>query len=109
VQLDNIFAIPTAKGWDAEITGDVLAGIVAAPALAIPLLGAGAAAAYIRSIGDNYVRAITAVLDTATEEERQNPAFLHQRIKEEMQKNHAQRRERRRARMDKATESGVST
>ena len=38
VKLDKIFGIPTAKGWDSEILNDIIAGIVVAPELVIPLL-----------------------------------------------------------------------
>jgi len=93
IQLDKIFGIPTAKGWDSEIMNDVLAGIIAAPALAIPVLGAGAASVYIKSIGESYARAVAVVVSNSTQEELADGTIVARRVKEEMQKNHAKRRE----------------
>ncbi|MCL2188277.1 MAG: hypothetical protein FWC16_04345 [Defluviitaleaceae bacterium] len=97
-QLDEIFGIPTATGWDSEITHDIMAGIIAAPVLAIPLLGAGAASVFIKSIGMNYVNAVAEMLRTASEEERKDIAFISRRVKEELQKLHEEKRKKRRAR-----------
>ena len=94
-QIDKIFGIPTSKGWDSEIINDLIAGIIAAPALAIPLLGAGMASAYIKSIGENYTKAVLAVVSTSTQEELIDGLLVAQRVKEELQKIHAQQREQR--------------
>ncbi|MCL2204850.1 MAG: hypothetical protein FWB88_13045 [Defluviitaleaceae bacterium] len=101
VRLDGIFGIPTAKGWDSEIVHDIMAGIIAAPALAIPFLGAGVASVYIKSIGENYARAVSTVLETATPEQHTDPVFLSRRVKEELHKNYAAQRKNRRRRMEK--------
>ena len=95
IKLDKIFGIPTAKGWDSEILNDVLAGVIVAPALAIPLLGAGVAATYVKSIGESYAQAVTAVVSTAAPEELSDGAFVASRVKEELQKIHAVQREKR--------------
>jgi len=95
VALDKIFGIPTETGWDSEIVSDILAGVVAAPALAIPLLGAGAASIYIKSIGENYARAVAAVVSRATADELTDGAFIARRVKEELHDAHARRREKR--------------
>jgi uncharacterized protein (DUF697 family) len=98
-RLDKIYGIPTAKGWDSEILHDILAGVVAAPALAIPLLGAVAASAYIKSVGGNYARAVEAVLDVVSQEERNDGALISQRVREELQRSSAEKREKRRKRL----------
>ena len=95
VQLDKIFGIPTSTGWDSEIVNNILAGVVAAPALMIPLLGAGAASVYIKSIGESYIKAVSAVLSRTTPEEQHDSEYITRSIKEELQKIHAQRREKR--------------
>ena len=100
VKLDKIFGIPTAKGLDSEILNDVIAGIIAAPALAIPLLGAGVASTYIKSIGESYAQAVSAVINTAAPQELSDGAFVSNRVKEELQKIHAKQREKRLERMN---------
>jgi uncharacterized protein (DUF697 family) len=99
VQLDKIFGIPTAKGWDSEILNDILAGIVAAPALAIPVLGAGVASSYIKSIGESYATAVAEVVRTSTPQELSNAAIISPRVKEELQKIYTKQREKRKERM----------
>ena len=99
VQLDKIFGIPTAKGWDSEILNDILAGIVAAPALAIPVLGAGVASSYIKSIGESYATAVAEVVRTSTPQEISSTAIISPRVKEELQKIYAKQREKRKERM----------
>jgi uncharacterized protein (DUF697 family) len=91
VQLDKIFGIPTKKGWDSEIVNNILAGVIAAPALMIPILGAGVASVYIKSIGENYAKAVSTVLSHATDEERHDSEYITRSIKEELQKIYAQR------------------
>ena len=92
VKLDKIFGIPTAKGWDSEILHDILAGVIAAPVLAIPVLGAGMASVYIKSIGEIYAQAVAEVVRTTTPQERVDSALVGQRVKAELQKIHAKKR-----------------
>jgi len=99
IQLDKIFGIPTAKGWDSEILNDIIAGIIAAPALAIPLLGAGVASTYIKSIGETYAQAVVIVVSTSTPEELSDSVIVTNRVKKELQKIHASQREKRLARI----------
>ena len=94
VKLDKIFGIPTAKGWDSEILQDVVTGVIAAPALAIPVLGAGVASAYIKSIGKNYSQAVASVVSTSATQELSDGTFVKCRVKEELQKIHAKNREK---------------
>jgi len=66
VKLDKIFGIPTSKGLGSEILQDVIVGVIAAPALAIPVLGAGVSSVYIKSIGNNYAEAVSEVVRTCS-------------------------------------------
>ena len=108
LQLDKIFGIPTAKGWDSEIVQDIMAGIVAAPALIIPVLGAGVASAYVKSIGENYAQAVTNVVNTATSQELSDSKFVSRRIKEELNKIYAKQREKRLEHFSKKNGKGIS-
>ena len=101
VRLDKIFGIPTELGWDSEIIQDVFAGIVAAPALLVPFLGAGAAAVFVKSIGQNYAAAVTSVLEgpDASDLDLSNAKDLSQRIKNELKKIHAAKRGKRNERI----------
>jgi len=93
VKLDKIFGIPTAVGFDSEIVNDVMTGIIAIPGLAIPVLGAGVAVAYIKSIGENYAKAAAAVINDSTPKELNDKAFVTRRVKEELQKIYAKQHE----------------
>ena len=107
LQLDKIFGIPTAKGWDSEIVQDLMAGIVVAPALIIPVLGAGVASAYIKSIGENYAQAVSAVVSTATSQELSDSTFVACRVKEELNQIHAKQQKKRLERFNEKIEKGI--
>ena len=92
VQLNKIFGIPTDKRFDSEIFYDILTGIVMAPAMAIPVLGASVAYSYIKSIGECYAQAVITVLDSAEQEEIEDKNMIADKIKNELQKIHRQRR-----------------
>jgi len=92
IKLDKIFGIKTAKGFNSEIVYNIAAGIIAAPALAIPFLGAGIASVYIKSIGETYVEAVSAVVGSSTLQEISNNALTARRLKEELQKIYAKKR-----------------
>ena len=96
VSLDKILGIRTAWVKDSEIVQDIIAGIFAAPALAIPVLGGSVAAAFITSIGENYAQAVAAVKSAATKTELADHAFVARRVKEELQKIRNSNRELRR-------------
>jgi len=95
INLDKIFGIPTAKGWDSEITQDIMAGVIAAPALAIPFLGAGVAAMFVKSIGKSYAQAVAAVVSASTRQELTDGALVAERVKGELKKIYAQQRQAR--------------
>jgi len=95
VQLNRIFGIPTDMRFGSEIFHDILTGIVIAPAMAIPVLGAGVAHVYIKSIGEYYSRAVMAVLDSVEKEEIEDRSRIADRIKYELQNMHKQRRTQR--------------
>jgi len=88
VKLDKIFGIPMAKGWNSEIVQDMVVGLVAAPALLIPVLGAGVAATYVRTIGENYAKAVGAVVRTSNPQELNDIRFVARKVKEELKKIH---------------------
>ena len=92
VQLNGIFGIPTDKRFDSEIFSDILTGIVIAPAMAVPVLGAGVAHIYIKSIGECYAQAVSTVLNSIGGEELKNRIQLADRIKNELQNIHKQHR-----------------
>ena len=94
-QLDKIFGISTDKRFGSEIFSDILAGIMMAPAMAIPILGAGVAHTYIKCIGDYYAKAVAAVLASATPEDLEDKNLIADRVKKELQDMHNQRRVRR--------------
>ncbi|MCL2377250.1 MAG: hypothetical protein FWC76_07650 [Defluviitaleaceae bacterium] len=98
VKLDKIFGIPTAKGWDSEIVQDLMVGVVAAPALLIPVLGAGVAAAYVKSIGENYAKAVATVVGASAPQELSDSRFVARQVKEELRKIRAPQRDKQLAR-----------
>ena len=95
VQLDKIFGIPTDKGFSSEIFHDILTGIVIAPAMAVPVLGAGVAHFYIKTVGEYYVKAVASVLDSVEKEKVLDRAYISNRINKELQNIHMKQRTQR--------------
>ena len=103
IKLDKIYGITTATGWDSEITQDIMAGVIAAPALAIPFIGAGIAGAFVKSIGSSYSQAVAAVVTVSTPQELTDDAIVAERVKNELKKIYAKQRQERLERMNPPT------
>ena len=97
MQLDKILGIRTAKGLDSEIFEDVLVGIIAAPAMMIPFVGAFAAATYIKTTAEYYLDTAMKVVAASSDCELEDSALIAGRIKEELHSIHTARRKRRAA------------
>jgi len=104
VQLNKIFGISTDTRFGSEIFNNVLAGVVMAPVMALPLLGAGMSYVYIKSIGEDYATAVAAVLSSVEKEKDAGSAccvdiedecLIADRIKLELQSMYKYRRTRR--------------
>ena len=93
LQLDEIFGIPTAKGIGSEVFEDVLVGIIAAPVLMVPFLGAFASAAYIRTTGEYYLEAVANIVESGID--LSDADVVSAQIKDELHTIHEKRRNRR--------------
>jgi len=91
IKLGRIFGLPSAEGLGSEILQDVMVGVVIAPALVIPILGANVAASYIKTIGRNYAEAVTAVICTSNTQKLGDGAFVAKRVRDELQRIHINR------------------
>jgi len=98
VQLNKIFGISTDTRFGSEIFNNLLAGVVMAPAMALPLLGAGMSYLYIKSIGEDYATAAVAVLSSVEKEEGagdEDKYLIADKIKLELQNMYKNRRAQR--------------
>lgn len=86
VEIDKIFGIKTAKGFEEEIFANIIVGIIATPLMTIPLVSAGVAYAYVGSVGETYINSIVAVIHRSSDRELNDNALMAERIREELQR-----------------------
>jgi len=79
-ELNRIFGIKTTKSFGGEAFTNTVVGLIATPFMLIPLAGAFFAIAYVESIGEAYLDALTEVAKQSTEEELKDEKLMAQRI-----------------------------
>jgi hypothetical protein len=83
-KLDKIIGIHTTKGFEEYIFTNVIVGIIVTPLMVIPLCSAAAAQAYIEKAGEEYLKALIAVIEKSTDSELANIELVSARIKDEL-------------------------
>ena len=84
--LNKIVGINSSKGFSTEIFANALVGVVATPFMAIPLLSAAVAYAYVGTVGELYLDSLMGVISRSTDAELRNNDLMTARIKEELKK-----------------------
>lgn len=84
--LNSMAGIDSAKELAADIFANVVVGIIATPFMAIPLLGAAVASAYIAAVGESYLDALMGALGRSMDWEIRNNELMAKRIAEELRK-----------------------
>lgn len=85
-ELDKIVGIHTTKGFEEDIFTNVIIGIIATPLMVIPLLSAAVAQAYVEQVGEDYLKALLAVIEKSSDSELADIELMSMRIKEELSK-----------------------
>ena len=84
--LNRIVGINSTKGFAEEIFANAIVGLIATPFMAVPLLSAGVAYAYVGSVGETYLDSLMAVIERSTDEELNNNDLMAKRIRAEIRK-----------------------
>lgn len=82
--LNRLAGLKSGKAFVAEIFTDVVLELIAAPFMAVPLLSAAVASAYVRTIGDAYLKALICVMHVVSDEELTDHELMKKRLKKEL-------------------------
>ena len=69
-----------------EIFSNFLVGLVATPFMGVPLLSIAVASAYVETVGDTYLMALTSVIENATDLNFEDTDEMEERLKEELRR-----------------------
>jgi len=84
-ELNKVFEIITTEGFGTDIFSNVMLGIISTPLMVVPVLSAGAAYAYVGTVGETYIEAIKNVAMRSTYADIGNKELMAERIKKELQ------------------------
>ena len=84
-ELNKVFEIITTEGFGTDIFSNVMLGIIATPLMVVPVLSAGAAYAYVGTVGESYINAIKNVAMHSPYADICNKELMAERIKRELQ------------------------
>lgn len=84
--LNKIVGINASKDFATDIFVNALVGLIATPLMAVPLVSAGIAYAYVGAVGESYLDSLMMVIEQSTDEELNNNDLMSERIKEEIKK-----------------------
>lgn len=84
--LNRIVGINPTEGFASEIFADAVLGVIAMPLMSIPFLSSPAAAAFVETVGDDYLKALMSTIEQSSDEDLTDSALMARRIKEELKK-----------------------
>lgn len=84
--LNSIAGFKSGKSFADEIFADAVIGLIATPFMAVPLLSAAVASAYVQTIGESYLKALISVIHLSSDRELTNNELMKKRLKEELSK-----------------------
>lgn len=84
--LNKIVGINSTKGFASDVFVNAVAGLITTPFMAIPLLSAGVAYAYVSATGEMYLNTLMSVLERSTDAELKNNDLMIARINAEIKK-----------------------
>lgn len=84
IELNDIFEIKGSKDFAADIFVYIVTGIVVSPFMAVPVFSSTAAASYVESIGENYLRVLLDVFRRSNDKEIKDMDLMRERIKTEL-------------------------
>lgn len=83
-ELHKIFGIPSNESFAENIFSNIVVGVISTPMMAIPILSAAVACAYVETVGEDYAKALTSVLKQSKYGELQNQRLMTERIKQQL-------------------------
>lgn len=86
IDLNNIAGIRGEERLVSDIFADAVLGVIATPFMAVPLLSIEVAEIYVETVGEGYLEALLAVIDSSADWELKDNAVMAKRIKEELKK-----------------------
>ncbi len=86
VELNDIAGIKGSKALASDVFAYMLLSAIATPFMAVPFLSIAMAQAYVETIGENYLKALMAVIDHSSDRDLKDNALVTKRIKEELGK-----------------------
>lgn len=82
--LNSAAGFQSEKGFADEKFADAVVGLIATPFLAVPLLSAAVASAYVQTVGENYLKALISVIHLSPDQELDDNELIKKRLKEEL-------------------------
>ena len=82
--LNRVAGFQSGKGFGDEKFADAVLGLIANPFLAVPLLSAAVASAYVQTVGENYLKALISVIHLSSDRELADNELIKKRLKEEL-------------------------
>jgi Predicted GTPase len=82
--LNKLIGLRSDKSFADEIFSDVVVGILSTPLMAIPLISAAAASAYVETTGEGYLKALLNIIYLSSDRELQDNALIKQRLTKEL-------------------------
>lgn len=82
--LNSAAGFQSGKGFADEKFADAVVGLIATPFLAVPLLSAAVASAYVQTVGENYLKALISVIHLSPDQELDDNELIKKRLKEEL-------------------------
>ena len=86
-KLHTIYGISSNKGIAEEIFADAVVGVIVTPMMAIPILSAAVAYAYVSSIGESYMKTLSEVMKESKYSDLNNQKLMAERIKQQINQN----------------------
>lgn len=85
-EINNEVGIVNDRNFSNEIFSDIIASLLMAPLLIIPLFSKFAAEGYVETIGDNYIKSILSAFEELSIEEKNNREKLKQYLRNEIKR-----------------------
>ncbi len=82
--LNNLAGLKSDKSFAGEIFLNVVIGLIATPLMAVPFYSSRIASNYVREIGDNYLEALTNVINFSSDQELQEKELMKQKLVREL-------------------------
>lgn len=84
--LNSAAGFKSGKYFADEVFVDAVLGLIATPFMAVPLLSAAVASAYVQTVGESYLKALISVIYLSSDRELADNELMKKRLKEELSK-----------------------